>query len=117
MVKDALEAADILKKDKISARVINMHTIKPLDEEIIIKAAKQTKGIVVCEEHSTVGGLGSAVDDVALEHCPTRLLRIGIKDKFGQSGSPADLLKKYELTAQDIAKKVKKVLKQQICRV
>ncbi len=117
LVKDALEAADILKKDKISARVINMHTIKPLDEEIIIKAAKQTKGIVVCEEHSTVGGLGSAVDDVALEHCPTRLLRIGIKDKFGQSGSPADLLKKYELTAQDIAKKVKKVLKQQICRV
>ncbi|MFC1703235.1 transketolase family protein [Candidatus Omnitrophota bacterium] len=117
MVHHALEAADILKKDKISARVINMHTIRPLDEKLIIKAAKETKGIVVCEEHSIAGGLGSAVDDIALEHCPTRLLRIGVKDRFGQSGAPADLIKEYKLTARDIAKQVKKVLSQQMCRV
>ncbi|MFC1594044.1 transketolase family protein [Candidatus Omnitrophota bacterium] len=117
LVQHALDAAILLQKSNISARVINMHTIKPLDEKLVIKAAKETKGIVVCEEHSVAGGLGSAVDDIALEHCPTRLLRIGIKDRFGQSGLPAELLKEYKLTASDIAVKVKKVLKQQMCRV
>ena len=111
LVKAALDAAEILKQKKINARVINIHTIKPLDEALIIKAAQETKGIVVCEEHNVAGGLGSAVDDIILEHCPNRVLRIGINNRFGQSGSPDDLLKEYHLTPTDIAKQATRLLK------
>ncbi|MBM3248656.1 MAG: transketolase family protein [Candidatus Omnitrophica bacterium] len=111
MVKFAQEAADLLAKDGISARVINMHTIKPLDTEIIIKAAKETKGIVICEEHAVVGGLASAADDIVLEQYPTKILRVGVKNRFGQSGHTEDLLKEYKLTTEDIANTVKQVLK------
>jgi len=110
MIKFAQEAAKLLNNEGISARVINMHTIRPLDKNIIINAAKQTRGIVVCEEHAHVGGLASAVDDVVLENHPTRMLRVGIKDKFGQSGSSEDLLKEYNLTVEEIVKTAKKIL-------
>jgi transketolase len=111
MVKCAQEAAAILAKERISVRVVNIHTIKPLDKELIVKAAKETKGIVICEEHTVIGGLASAVDDIVLENCPTRILRVGIKNRFGQSGSPAELLKEYNLTTKDIVKAVRKILK------
>ena len=110
MVKTALEAAEILSQEGISARVINIHTIKPLDTEIIIKAARETKGLVICEEHAVVGGLASAADDVVLENHPTKILRVGIKNRFGQSGHTEDLLKEYNLTTQDVVKTVKQVL-------
>ncbi len=110
MVKCALEAAEVLNKDNISARVINIHTIKPLDAEIIIKAAKETKGIVICEEHAVAGGLASASDDIVLEQHPTKILRVGVKDRFGQSGHTEDLLKEYKLTTEDIVETAKKVL-------
>lgn len=111
MVKCAQEAAMLLKKEGISARVINMHTIKPLDNDLIVKAAKETRGIVVCEEHSVVGGLASAADDIVLEKHPTKILRVGVKNRFGQSGGTEDLLKEYNLTTKDIVKTVKQVLK------
>jgi transketolase len=111
MVKFAQEAAEHLKKEGISARLINIHTIKPLDNEIIIQAAKQTKGIVVCEEHAVVGGLASALDDVVLENHPVKVLRVGIKNRFGQSGEIEDLFKEYNLTTKDIVKTVKEVLR------
>ena len=111
MVNCAQEASEQLKKEGISVRIINMHTIKPLDNELIINAAKQTKGIVICEEHSVVGGLASAIDDIVLENHPTKVLRVGVKNRFGQSGSSEDLLKEYNLTSKDIIKTVKKILK------
>lgn len=111
MVQKALEAALSLEKEKISSRVINIHTIKPLDKEIIIKACQETKGIVVCEEHSVVGGLASAIDDVVVENYPTKVLRIGVKNRFGQSGEPDELLEEYNLTSQDIVKTAKELLK------
>jgi transketolase len=111
MVKYAQEAAALLKKEGISARVINIHTIKPLDSQIIIQAARETKGIVVCEEHAVVGGLASALDDIVLENHPVKVLRVGIKNRFGQSGEIEDLFKEYNLTAQDIVKTVKEVLR------
>lgn len=110
MVKTALDAASLLEKEKISCRVINMHTIKPVDKEIILDSCKKTKGIVVCEEHTIVGGLASAIDEIVAENHPTKVLRIGIKDRFGQSGDPEELLKEYNLTSEDIVKAVKKLL-------
>ncbi|WP_244833961.1 transketolase family protein [Clostridium sp. BJN0001] len=111
MVQTALEAADELKKDGISARVINIHTIKPIDTALIEKAAKETGAIVTAEEHSVIGGLGSAVTETVTELCPVPVLRVGIKDTFGESGKPAQLLEKYGLTAKDIVQNVKKVVK------
>jgi transketolase len=111
MVKFAQEAAEHLKKEGISARLINIHTIKPLDSQIIIQAARETKGIVVCEEHAVVGGLASALDDIVLENHPVKVLRVGIKNRLGQSGEIEDLFKEYNLTAQDIVKTVKEVLR------
>ena len=110
MVVEAMKAEEALKKEGISARVINMHTLRPLDKEMIIKCAKETKGIVVCEEHTVVGGLASAIDEVVCENIPTKVMRVGIKDRFGQSGSPAELLKEYNLTSSDIIAAVNKVL-------
>ena len=110
MVEAALEAKEELAKEGINARVINIHTIKPIDEELIIKAAKETGVIVTAEEHSIIGGLGSAVAEVVSENCPVPVLRVGVKDTFGESGKPNELLEKYGLTSNDIVNKVKKAL-------
>lgn len=111
MVPMALEAAQKLKADGISVRVINMATIKPIDKDIIIQAAKETGAIVTAEEHNIIGGLGSAVAEVLCENCPVPMKRVGTQDRFGQSGKPAELLEIYGLTAENIAKNVKDVLK------
>jgi transketolase len=110
MVKYALDAADILQKEGKSVQVINMHTIRPLDKKAIIDCAKKTKRIITCEEHLVSGGLGSAVAEVLAEHIPTPMERIGIKGRFGQSGSPAELLKEYRLTAADIVQAGKRLI-------
>ena len=110
MVEAALEAKEELAKEGINTRVINIHTIKPIDEELIIKAAKETGVIVTAEEHSVIGGLGSAVAEVVSENCPVPVLRVGVKDTFGESGKPNELLEKYGLTSNDIVNKVKKAL-------
>ena len=105
MVQYALEAAGILEQDGVNARVIDMHTIKPIDREIIIKAAKETGCIVTAEEHTILGGLGSAVAEVVCDEYPVPVKMVGIKDKFGKSGKPDELLKRYGLTAENIVKK------------
>lgn len=111
MVDKALKAAKELELEGISARVINISTIKPIDEEIIIKAAKETKGIVTVEEHSIIGGLGDRVSSVVCDNHPTVVKKIGVKDTFGESGSPDDLMKKYGLTVENIKETVKKIIK------
>ncbi len=110
MVKKALDARKRLLEEGISARVINMPTIKPIDKDIIIKAAKETKGIVTAEEHNIIGGLGSAVAEVVVENCPVPVLRVGVNDTFGESGTGDALLEKYNLTAENIIGKVKKIM-------
>ena len=110
MVAKALDAANKLEYDGISVRVINMSTIKPIDREIIVKAAKETKAIITAEEHSIIGGLGAMVSSVVCDECPTRVRMIGIKDVFGQSGTPDELMKKYNLTSEEIIKEVKTLL-------
>ncbi len=99
----ALEAAEILKTDGIGARVVNIHTIKPIDKDIIIDSAKQTGVILTCEEHSVIGGLGSAVCEVVSEYCPVPVMRFGINDEFGRSGKAEKLLELYGFTAKNIA--------------
>ena len=110
MVNEALIAADMLKQENINVRVINMSTIKPIDTELIIKAAKETKAIVTAEEHSIIGGLGSAVSEVVSENHPVIVKKVGINDSFGESGTPNELLEKYGLTAKNIVEKVKEAL-------
>ncbi len=110
MVNEALKARKELLKEGITARVIDIHTIKPIDKEIIIKAGRETKGIVTVEEHSILGGLGSAVAEVLAENHPTLLKRVGINDTFGESGKPDELMKKYGLTAENIIAKAKEIL-------
>lgn len=110
MVNEARIAADTLEKEGISARVINIHTIKPLDKEIICKAAKETGVIVTAEEHSIIGGLGSAVADAVTECCPVPVVKVGVNDVFGHSGPAVDLLKEFGLSAENIAEKVKYAL-------
>lgn len=107
MVNEAMIAAEALEKDGISLRVIDMHTIKPIDKEIIIKAAKETKGIVTAEEHSIMGGLGSAVAEVIVREFPAKMTFVGMQDTFGESGKPGELMIKYGLTADAIAAAVK----------
>ncbi len=104
MVSRALEAAERLKEKGISARVINIATIKPLDEEIILSAARETKGIITCEEHNIIGGLGSAVAEVLSESYPARLKRIGVRDSFGKSGDGTELLDKYGLSIDELVR-------------
>lgn len=111
MVSKALEASEILKTEGIDAKVINIHTIKPIDKDIIIEAAKETKGIVTAEEHSIIGGLGSAVSEVVSEEYPTIVKRVGVNDTFGESGNGNKLLEKYGLTVENIIIKVKEILK------
>ena len=106
-VAETLAAADMLAADGIEAKVINIHTIKPLDEELVIAAAKETGKVVTVEEHSVIGGLGSAVADVLAEKAPTKMLKIGVNDTFGESGPAVALIKKYGLDAESIYKKVK----------
>ena len=110
LVSEALKASKILKEEGVNTRVINMSTIKPIDEEIIIKAAKETKGIVTCEEHSVIGGLGATVASVVSRNHPTRVNMVGIQDTFGESGTPMELMKKYGLTAENIVKACKEIL-------
>ena len=110
LVYEAVKAAETLKAEGINARVINIHTIKPLDEEIVIKAAKETGLVVTCEEHSVIGGLGSAVCDVLAEKCPTKVVKIGVNDVYGYSGPAVDLLKEFGLCAENIVKTVKEAL-------
>ena len=111
MVAEAVKAHEILKDEGISVRVIDIHTIKPIDKDIIIKAAYETKGIVTAEEHSIIGGLGGAVSEVISEKCPTKVLRVGVKDVFGKSGAASELLKEYGLTAENIIERVREILK------
>ena len=106
-VSESLEAAKLLEEEGISAQVINIHTIKPLDEELIVAAAKKTKKVVTVEEHSIIGGLGGAVSELLSEKAPTQMLRIGVMDTFGESGPATELIKKYGLDAKSIYEKVK----------
>ena len=110
MVQKAIEASDKLKEEGINARVINISTIKPIDKELIIKAAKETKGIVTAEEHSIIGGLGATVSQVVTSNHPTVVKTVGIKDTFGESGTPDELMKKYGLTSDEIIKAVKEII-------
>ena len=111
MVNEALEAAKLLEADGISARVVNIHTIKPLDKELICKCAKETGVIVTAEEHSIIGGLGSAVDEAVTECCPVPVVKVGVNDEFGHSGPAVDLLKEFGLCAENIANKAKEAVK------
>ena len=111
MVAEALQAHDILKQQGINARVINMATIKPLDTAAVLKAAKETGVIVTAEEHSVIGGLGSAVSEYLAEEYPTRVVKLGMNDEFGCSGPANDLLDKFGFRAADIAEKVIKAVK------
>ncbi len=110
-VSQALRAAESLKADGIDAGVINIHTIKPLDAELVVKAAGKTGNMVTVEEHSILGGLGSAVAEVLAEQCPVRMLRIGVQDVFGESGPAVQLLEKYGLDAGGIYNKVTAFMK------
>lgn len=111
MVQEALKAYDILREQGINARVIDIHTIKPLDEEIVLKAAKETGCIVTVEEHNVIGGLGGAVAELLSEKCPTPMRRVGMNDEFGKSGKPDDLFEKFGLNAKNIAGQVQQALK------
>ena len=106
----ALKAAEMLKEEGISARVVDIHTIKPIDKDIIVKAAKETGAIVTVEEHNVYGGLGSAVAEVVCEEAPVPVLRVGVQDKFGTSGKPAELFKLYNITPEYIAEKAKEAI-------
>ena len=110
MVDLALQAKNDLSKEGISARVINIHTIKPIDKELLVKAAKETGAIVTAEEHSVLWMLGSAVSEVITEEVPVPVLKVGIKDTFGESGKPGELLEKYGLTTQAIVEHSKKAI-------
>ena len=110
MVYEAIEAGKILAANGIEATIINIHTIKPIDRDIIIKAAKETGCIVTAEEHSVIGGLGSAVSEVVTETVPVPVVKLGVYDEFGQSGPAVELLKVYGLDAEHIAEKAKEAV-------
>jgi transketolase len=117
MTAMAIEAAEMLANEGIEASVLHIHTIKPIDREAIRGIAEETGCIVTAEEHSIIGGLGGAVAEVLAETCPVPMVRVGIQDHFGESGTPADLLEKYELTSQGLVHAVKEVLdkKKELC--
>lgn len=110
LVYNTLKAAEILQKEGINATVINMHTIKPIDEDLIVEKAKETGAILTAEQHVLQGGLGSAVAEVLVKKYPTKMRMLGLDNEFGQSGSPDDLIQRYKLTAKDIADAAKKFL-------
>ena len=101
-VSEALKAKDELEKKGINVRVVDIHTIKPIDEEIVVKCAKETKRIITIEDHSIIGGLGSAVSDVLSKEYPCKVTRLGIKDEFGKSGNAVELMKYYGITSENI---------------
>ncbi len=111
MVAEAIKAAEVLQEEGIEARVIDIHTIKPIDEDILVKAAKGTKGIVTCEEHSIIGGLGEAVCHVLSEKAPQKVKMVGQLDTFGESGKPDELKEKYKMTYSDIVEKARELMK------
>jgi transketolase len=112
MLFKALEAAERLKGDGISARVLNMPSVKPLDKGLLLRAARETNAVVSCEDHSVIGGLGGAVAELLAEERPTRMCRIGLRDKFGESGKPEELFKKFSMDSGAIACAARKLLKQ-----
>ena len=107
MVHLAVEAAEMLAKEGIDAEVINIHTVKPLDTELIVASAKKTGAVVTAEEHSVIGGLGSAVCDALAENCPVPVIKVGVNDEFGRSGQVPELLEIYGLTSKNIYEKAK----------
>lgn len=111
MVNESLEAAKALEAEGISARVVNIHTIKPLDKELICRCARETGVIVTAEEHSVIGGLGSAVAEAVTECCPVPVIKVGVNDEYGYSGPAMELLKRFGLSSENIAEKVKEALK------
>lgn len=110
MVTESIKAADILKAEGIEAEIINIHTIKPIDREAVVKSARKTGAVVTCENHNVVGGLKSAVSEILIEECPVPLKAIGIQDHFGEVGKIDYLKKKYHMTAEDIAAAAKEVI-------
>lgn len=110
MLAHAIKAKEILKKEGYSVRLINIHTIKPIDEDIILEAAEGTKGIVTCEDHNIYGGLGSAVAEVLVQKYPVRMRKIGVRDCFAESAPPEDLFQKYGLTSQTIVNAAKEIV-------
>ncbi len=114
MVFEAQNAADALAKEGISVRVYDLHTIKPLDEETIIKAAEETGCVVTAEEHQVYGGMGSAVAECLVKHCPVPVEMVGVMDSFGESGDPKELMDKYGLNQKTVEEKIKKVLKKKL---
>lgn len=108
-VAESLKAQEVLAKEGINVRVVDVHTIKPIDEETIIKCAKETKKLVTVEDHNVIGGLGTAISDVLTQNYPTKLTKIGINDTFGKSGKAEELMEYYGLTAENIIKKVKEI--------
>ena len=108
VVSEAIKAKEELEKQGVNIRVVDIHTIKPIDKELIIKCAKETKKLISIEDHSVINGLGTAIAEVLIEEYPTKLIKMGINDKFGESGSAAELLKFYGLTSEDIIKLINK---------
>ncbi|MBI4341558.1 MAG: transketolase family protein, partial [Candidatus Omnitrophica bacterium] len=111
MVNQALKAAELLAKEGLQARIINLHTLKPIDRPVIICAAKETGAIVTAEEHTVIGGLGGAVAEVVVQECPVPMRFVGVQDRFGTSGDPAQLFQAFHLMPDDIAKAAKDVLR------
>jgi transketolase len=107
MVQESLKAAELLEKAGVHARIIDMHTIKPIDADIILKAAAETGAIVTAEEHNSIGGLGAAVCEVICAECPTPVIRVGVNDEFGRSGNAWELLSRYGLSPENLAEKAK----------
>ena len=110
MVSKAVEAAEALATEGVTAAVVNISTIKPLDDAVLVAMAQKTGAVVTCEEHNIYGGLGSAVAEVLVENCPVPMARVGVEDSFGESGLPDQLLEKYGLTVENIVKKAKAVI-------
>ncbi len=105
-VSEAIKAQGILKEKGINVRVIDVHTIKPIDKEMIVKCAKETKKLISIEDHNIIGGLGSAISEVLTDECPTKLIRLGIKNTFGKSGKATELMKYFGITAEDLARQM-----------
>ena len=103
-VSEALKAQEMLKEQGVNIRVIDIHTIKPIDKELIVKSAKETKKVITIEDHNIIGGLGSAVCEVLAEEYPVKVTRMGINDTFGESGTAEELLKKYNLNSEYLVK-------------
>lgn len=110
MVGEALKACELLNEEKISARVVNIHTIKPLDKELVCRAARETGAIVTAEEHNVIGGLGGAVSEAVTECCPVPVLKVGVEDTFGKSGPALEVLRAYGLTAEHIVEQARKAV-------